>query len=299
MPGVVLAPSSRSAGQRLLALTRAGVCSCIILAALLASCARSAHARLGEVLLTFGDKLTQLQDMRPNSAPRQLSVNGLSLGVLTLSTELPVSDALGRFQDLCRRRGGLQVPRSLTTRLGSAARVFDGTFRQDATTEGVLACIDSGRPLALDELVERLARFRDTGDLSALGDLRYVLARRSGSTTTLLVFWTEGSAPLLKLFPPRGDAPGRDPEGLPRPASSRRILAAAEHGAPYHLTLYKTTERSRESLLTWYRSGLEARGWQVVPAGHLLRAQRANRTVLVSGSPSADGSVIATVVELE
>jgi hypothetical protein len=272
----------------------------VILTVLLAGCVRSAHAHLGEALLTFGDKLTKLQGLKPNSAPRQLSINGLALGVLTLSTELEVPEALDRFQDLCRRRGGLQVPRSLATRLGSASSVFDGTFRRDATGEGVLACIDSGNPLALDQLVERLTKFRDTGDLAALGDLRYVLARRTGTTTTLLVFWTEGSAPLLNLFPPSGDAPGRDPEGLPRPDGSRRILRATEHDTPYSVTLYKTPERSTASLVDWYRRALEARGWQVASAGagNLLRAQRANRTVLLSCSMAADGAVIATVAEL-
>ena len=293
--------SNRSVRARLAAFARASICLLVILVVLLASCLRSAHARLGEALLGFGDQLVKLQDLRANSAPRQLNINGLSLGVLTLSTDLAVPAALDRFQSLCRQRGGLQVPPALAARLGPARSAFDATFRQEGQGEGVLACIDSGYPLSVEQLTERLAAMHDTGDLAALGELRYVFARRSGTTTTLLVFWTDGSAPLLKLFPPTGDAPGRDPQNVPRPEVSRRILSATEHGALYHLTLYKAGDQSPKALANWYRGALEAGGWHVAPGGApaSLRAQRLGRNILVACSPAKDGGAVATVAELD
>lgn len=283
------------------AFARASSCLLVILMVLLAGCLRSAHARLGEALLGFGDQLAKLQDLRANSAPRQLNINGLSLGVLTLSTDLAVPAALDRFQSLCRQRGGLQVPPALANRLGPARSAFDATFRQEGQGEGVLACIDSGHPMSLEQLTERLAAMQNTGDLAALGELRYVFARRSGATTTLLVFWTDSSAPLLELFPPSGDAPGRDPENVPRPEASRRILSATEHGAPYHLTLYKAGDQSPQALAGWYRAALEAGGWHVAPGGApaSLRAQRLGRNIIVACSPAKDGAAIATVAELD
>jgi hypothetical protein len=277
------------------------MCLLVILVVLLATCLRSAQARLGEALLGFGDQLVKLQDLRANSEPRQLSINGLSLGVLTLSTDLSVPAALDRFQNLCRQRGGLQVPPALANKLGPARTAFDATFRQEGQAEGALACIDTGHPLGLEQLTERLAGLQKTGDLAALGQLRYVFARRSGTTTTLLVFWTDGSAPLLELFPPNGDAPGRDPEHVPRPEVSRRILSATEHGAPYHLTLYKAGNQSSEALANWYRGALEARGWHVAPGGApaSLRAQRLGRNLIVACSRTEDGAAVATVAELD
>ncbi|HVY28782.1 MAG TPA: hypothetical protein VHB79_19635 [Polyangiaceae bacterium] len=268
---------------------------------LLASCLRSAHARLGEALLGFGDQLVKLQDLKANSAPRQLNINGSSMGVLTLSTQLDVAAALDRFHSLCRQRGGLQVPPALANKLGPARTAFDATFRQEGSTEGVLACIDSGHPLSLEQLTERLTALRDSGDLAALGELRYVFARRSGTTTTLLVFWTDGSAPLLKMFPPAGDAPGRDPENVPRPEGSRRVLSATEHGAPYHVTLYKAGSRSSAALLNWYSHALEASGWQLAPGSSAgsLRAQRQGRHVVVACSSAKDGGAVATIAELD
>jgi hypothetical protein len=293
--------SSKSVlGKRLAAFARASTCLLAILVVLLASCLRSAHARLGEALLGFGDQLMKMQDLKANSAPRQLNINGLSMGVLTLSTALDVAGALDRFQNLCRQRGGLQVPSGLANKLGPGRTAFDATFRQEGSTEGVLACIDSGHPLSLDQLTERLAAMRDSGDLAALGELRYVFARRSGATTTLLVFWTDGSAPLLKMFPPKGDAPGRDPENVPRPKGSRRVLSATEHGLPYHLTLYSAVTQSPDALVSWYRHALEVAGWRVAPGGSAsLRAQRGGRNVVVACSPSKDGVAVATVAELD
>lgn len=293
--------SNSSVRARLAALARAGICLLVIVVVLLASCLRSAHARLGEALLGFGDQLVKLQDLRASSAPRQLNINGLSLGVLTLSTDLAVPAALDRFESLCRQRGGLQVPAALAKRLGPARSAFDATFRQEGQGEGVLACIDSGQPLSLEQLTERLVAMQNTGDLAALGELRYIFARRSGATTTLLVFWTDGSAPLLELFPPTGDAPGRDPENVPRPEVSRRILSATEHGAPYHLTLYKAADQSPEALVSWYKAALEAGGWHVAPGGApaSLRAQRLGRNILVACSPAKGGGAVATVAELD
>lgn len=291
-------PSRRG---RLLAFARAAVCLLVILVVLLASCLRSAHARLGEALLGFGDQLVKMQDLKANSAPRRLSINGLSMGVLTLSTKVGVKDALNRFQAQCQQHGGLQVPRALASKLGSARNAFDGTIRREAQNEGMLACIDSGHTLSLGELTERLSGVRDSGDLAALGELRYVFARRSGGTTTLLVFWTDGSAPLLKLFPSRGDALGRDTHGVPRPDGSRRLLAAAEVGTPYSLVVYRVPETRLEVLAPWYRRELKASGWQVLQdgPGAPLRALRDGRIILVNCSRATTGAALVTVAELQ
>jgi hypothetical protein len=310
MPGVVLltsnpselASSLRRWTTRILAVARAAFCLFIVVAILVAGCLRSAHAHLGESLLGFGDQLAKWQGVKALSGRRQLNVNGLALGLMTLSTDLDVTHVLDRFQDLCRKRGGLAVPASLAKKLGSGARAFDGSFRQESAAQGVLACLDSDHPLTLSELGERLTRLRDTGDLAALGDLRYVLARRSGDTTTLLVFWTEGSAPLFSLFPKTGDALGRDPKDLPRPPTSQRMLSAAEQGAaPYSLTLYRVANQTPEQLRQWYRRELENSGWRVVhdSSSRTLHAQRPGRSLLVTFTSSTTSGAVATVAELE
>jgi hypothetical protein len=254
---------------------RAAVTLLVLTAVALIGLGRSAEARLGERLLGFGHGLLLLESFRASSAPRRLSVNGLELGVLTLSTSLDVSSALDPFQSLCERNG--------------AVPGLDGVLRRESASEGVIACLDTGGELDLSELVRRLEAFRDSGDLAKIGALRYVMAKRDASRTTLLVLWTEGALPLLHAFPREGDAPGRDPEGVPRPDGVRRLFSAVEHGAPYALTLYGGGARSAAELLAWYGGKLEQKGWSVSRKqdASLLVARRAGRVLVVSATDSA------------
>jgi hypothetical protein len=288
---------SRNVRRRLIGLLRAALCVGLLAALVLGLALRTARAEVNEKLLGFGAELAAWQSARLHSTPRRLSLNGLELGVVTASSAEGVRASLDRFHTLCKRRGGLAVPAALRDRFPAG---LDGVLRQDADEEGFLACLDSGAPLEFEELVRRLEAFADTGDLQALGELRYVFARRSGETTTLLVFWSEGSAPLAQLFPSQGDAPGRDPEGVPRAPGSRRLLSAAEHGAPYSAAVYAIEGQSPEALGAWYREAFEAQGWSLSSGSDpsVLVVRRAERTVLVKVAPARDGRLFVTVSEL-
>jgi hypothetical protein len=255
---------------------------------------RSAEARLSEVMLGFGDELVHWQGGRAQSTPRSLSINGLELKVVTLTTQLSVRETLDHFDSLCRRRGGVKLPASAAL---IPATTLGGVFRQDTERQGVLACLDTERPLELGELSARLARLGTQDDLKVLGELRYFLARRSGDRTTLLALWTEGAAPLRSLFPKTGDAPGRDPQGLPRFPGARRLLSAREHGQPYGLTLHETPKRAAD-VNAWYEQALRAAGWTIDSNGGSLTARRGDRTVLVRVRASSAGRTVVSLAEL-
>jgi hypothetical protein len=226
-----------------------------------------------------------------------LSVNGLELGLLTLSTSESVHETLDRFQARCRARGGFDVPEPLK---GDLTSPLDGTIREESETEGIVACIDTGRPLTLNELSERLRAFGERGDLATLGELRYAFARRNGSQTTVVALWTDGPAPLFALFPKTGDAPGLDPRGVPRPPASRRLLSGREHGMPYSLTLYRVENQTPDALRRWYESALVADGWHIAPlaATGPLMVRKADRTLSIHVSRDQGGRTVATVAEL-
>lgn len=277
---------------------RVGVVFGLLLIGALWMAARSAEAAVGEALRGFGAELARWSEGRTHSAPRRIFLNGLELRLVTASSTLDVRDVLDHFHEQCRLRGGFSVPEPFTTQLPYG---IDTTLRQEADTEGVLACIDTGRPLSLSEAVERLRAFAETGHLDRLGELRYVLARRTGDETTVILLWTEGAVPLFDLFPKEADAPGKDPEGIERPRRSRRLLSAAEEGLPYSVTLYELTREAELWEVTdWYRQSLEQRGWAVRSSdeqGNLL-AEREGRTVAVRMSRTAAGNVLVTVAEL-
>jgi hypothetical protein len=299
MPGI---SSLRRLGRTLVGLARAALVLASTFGVAFYVSLRSAEARAGEALLGFGSELLRWEGLRAHTRPRGLTVNGLELGLVAVSTELGVRETLDRFHALCTRRGAIS-PEAI---LGEARatdiseRALGGVFRQESADEGVLACLDTAGPLELGELVRRLAKFTETGDLGAVGELRYVLARWDGEGTTALIVWTEGRADVLGMFP-KGDAPGRDPAGIARPTGSRRLLSAAEHGAPYAVTVYDADGRSAGDVIEEYVSGLSARGWSVQRldgAGSLIGRQGA-RTIVVRVAGTSRNKTLATVVELD
>jgi hypothetical protein len=276
----------------------------LVLAAVLLFGLRAAEAQGADALLGFGGELMRWTDTRMHSAPRRLSVNGLEFHLVTASTPLSVKDTLERLHGLCRIRGGIQMPETLLKGAPSRSEphsgLVDGTISRVAQHEGVLACLDTGGPLDLAELTRRLGQVSKSGDLSLLGELRYVVARREGDLTTALILWTEGAAPLLRSFPGTGDAPGQDPEGCPRPGRTRRLLAAQELGAPYSVTVYSVDGQEPAGLREWYAEALKGAGWTVRRQGgdRALIASRGGRQVMVHVGRGRAGRTTASVVEL-
>jgi hypothetical protein len=283
--------------RRLFGSCRVLACLMVLSTVMVLLTLRAARAQIREGLHGFGAELMNWQPARLHSTPRRLSLNGLELGLVTASTREGVGEALDRFQALCRKRGGVSVPESVREKLPEG---LDGTLRQDSEREGFLACLDTGAPLSLDELAGQLEAFSQGGDLKAIGELRYVFARRSGDTTTLVVFWTEGSASLLRLFPEAGDAPGSDPVDVPRAPNLRRLLSAAEHGAPYSIASYLAESEHPERLRAWYEAALKAGGWSVSQGADTgaLVARRGERTVLIRVTTTRAGRAAVTVAEL-
>lgn len=282
----------RRAAGRLAAFGRAVAVLVVIVAACVISLIRSAEARAGEALLGFGRELATWTDAHRQSGTRVLSVNGLQLDLMTVTTSLNVRQSLDHFHDLCRQRGGVREAAP------GAARSFDAVLRKEGDHEGVLACVDTGGPLGVSELTRRLEQFGNGGNLAQLGKLRYVLARRTGETTTLLVLWTDGDAQLLGLMPATGDAVGRDPSDFPRATGLRRLLSAAEQGAPYSLTVYDAGKQAPADVGSWYEAELTRSGWSVTRTRDRLVARKASRSVVLSVRALKAGKTAVSIAEL-
>jgi hypothetical protein len=292
VPGDVRASVLRLLRASIARLRAAAVLLAVIVVALAWS-VRSAEAQLGEALVDFGDQLQRWSAGRALSAPRALTINGLELRLMTLQTKLSVDAALDHFQETCR--GGIQAP-ELAGKLDSS--LLDASFQQVGEKEGVLACVDTGGPLDVADLAGRLSRLQQSGDLAELGALRYVLARRSRDTTTLLVLWTEGRTRLLDFLPKQGDAPGHDLRDWPRAPRIRRLLSALEHGQPYAMTVHEAVDQSPESVLSWYRTALGAAGWSLTEQEGGLLAHRGERSVLLQVRASRTGKAVVTAAAL-
>ncbi len=142
----------------------------------------------------------------------------------------------------------------------------DGTMRFETSHRGYVGCLDTGGDREDHEsFMGRLQRFADTGNVSEVGFMRYLYAERLGDEETFFVtIFSDTDLNLFEMFPTEGDAPGRDPEGIPRPPDSRRILSAFVDDDPYTMTLYTTTEHSVREVLGHYRQTLPDAGWTAV-----------------------------------
>lgn len=263
---------------------------------------KSAKAKVSEALAGFGRELAALQGTTLHSNPRLLTVNGVALHVVSASSTLEMSELMNRLEALCRANAGVNVPPGIPGNLRALndATPVGGILRKESDNEGLIACLDPGQRLDLDELVVRLKRFSETGNLGDVGELRYARVERNAKGATVLVLWTEGDVPLRGMFPQTGDAPGKDPKDVPRPEGSRRFLSGAEHGAPYSATFYEGGRLAEKELFDWYVTKLRDAGFRVTPdpKARALTAERDGRVVVIRTSRTARGKTMTSVAEL-
>jgi hypothetical protein len=259
------------------------------------------RAQVDGALLDLGAGLVQLADpaeeAEDRSGPRLLELNGSQLrfetgtraeavGAVLDDAETGCADGADRDADGDGVRG--ESPPVRPERL---LRGSDGE-------RGFVACISRPRaPIAGERSP------RGTG-----AAYRYVYAQSGDQATQVVRFWTEGALDLERLFPDRGDAPGSDAPGLPRPPGARRILSAREVGAAQQLTLYRSRGGEPGELDTWYRARLAGLGWsplepvgkQAATGDHVLVVGRAGSiAALVFTADEAGGSSVAILTSLD
>jgi hypothetical protein len=241
-----------------------------------------AQAAGSEWMMDAGASMLRYARARHVDGPRRVRVNGVALQLISGSTDDGLSAVLDAFDRRCRAVGrGFGPPGALARAAGLPEWV--PVVREELGDRGYLGCLDPGaRELSLDELAMRLRAFARTGDLAEVGDLRFVFALRDGARTSYVGLYTEGALPLTRLFPAQGDAPGVDPDGLPRPPASRRLLSASVEGAA--------------PLLVSYRSPLPPARIEAQYRGRLIDGGFAVRSA-TPPAEAARGAVHALVVE--
>lgn len=208
--------------------------------------------------------------------PQVATINGQRMSLASKSTPLGVEQVLGRFQRYCQdNSGGLAQELNAIPAAAAALQKLPEGLRDPSTwlssrqtqsdgKAGQVACVarqDNGG--GLQGLKDRIMAFVESGDVAAIGDARYVVARRDevAGNTLVLAMWTEGSFNIPAMFPESGDAPGSDSRHVPRPPASRRVLSAEISDHPYALRMYDSPQTHAE-VLTFYDQQLSARGYR-------------------------------------
>jgi hypothetical protein len=255
---------------------------------------RSARADATEALWALGAQIEGFPGAR-HEGVRQLQLNGVRVSFRTQTVKASLGDVLAHYEATC----------------GTA--IATQSARNDSA--GYVACLDMGDPPPeLGALVNGFLRFSETGDLSEVGDPRYILARRvaSGSEekTFLLTMWADSGFNLYSMAPHAdADAAGRDFVGVPRPLGSQRILSAWEERQPSGVVVYRVLGKSAQELEAFYRTQLPRRGWTIierhpsesvqVDGTRMLSAEKDNRLVTVLSHPGEASRAVLTILASE
>lgn len=267
---------------------------------------RSVWASVRERSLVVGRELAALGDLL--GEPSRVRLNGEVIWVGSTMTDASPSEVLDRFEAACTSTNAgfaaelektpAEIARALA-KLPSRGSAL-GVMRADTARDGVVACLAHAGDDGYAAFARRARETLDSGDLSRVGDLRYVHAERRGARTHVVVAWTEGRFDVFHVVPMHGEEPpGEDAPDLPRPAGSRRLLDARVEGAPYGVRLYDAP-CAESACLDAYAPLLEASGFRPsreaageVPHGRAF--SRAGDDLFVFAYASGDRTVISLV----
>ncbi|MEJ7728655.1 MAG: hypothetical protein WKG00_05525 [Polyangiaceae bacterium] len=243
---------------------------------------RSVYADAENAALGLGQELGKLDQV---GTTRAIRLNNQEMHVVAVTEHEKYGDLLDKVEAACRDgspAGGTLQELSPAARknlpVDPAEARAAGVLRKDGNGEGVVACLLREEPEhspGKAEIVSRLQRFAETGDLAAIGRLRYVYAQEIGpGQSHVVAAWTEGSFQVSALLPPKtgGDTPGSDSRVVPRPADSVRLLTADVEGVPYAVRLYDAAG-APEVFLAGYESSLLDNGWSKVEGSADPRAR--------------------------
>jgi len=230
---------------------------------------RSAYGNMMESALEIGSELGQMGE---TGDKRPVRLNGEPIFVSSTVQPVDLEELLDRVVERCRDNPTELIEalpgmsQEGQEKLGPRLRSLEaaGVVRYVNEDRGVVVCFTrpEGSVGGINERLERVTGFLDSGDLSKFGNVRYVFAERTpAGLTHVVTAWTEGSFNLYNLFPGKGDAPGSDLPDVPRPARSVRLLTAGADGVPYSVHIYDSPE-GPEAILADYDREMEQRGWE-------------------------------------
>lgn len=230
--------------------------------------ARALRAQVADASRMLGRQLIDLPNM--SGAAEVIHLNGARMLHARVSTTASVATVLDRFEEHCNANAG-PLGEVLAEVAADRPDVFKkhelkgvyrrAVLRNETEKDGVLFCFVDARATGLAGMNEILQTLAETGDLSVLGQFRYVFAeRRKDGRTKVVSMRNEGSLNVSRMFPGTGDADGSDSRVLPRPPDSRRTLAASAEGMPYALRSYDSG-KSRAELEAFYGTWMKKGGW--------------------------------------
>ena len=227
---------------------------------------RSTRARVDGALLAVGEPLTRSpRGGLGRRGARRFVIGGEHVHVATGRSSQGRDALLDAFAQRCVRGGG-PLPAALA-HLGEggaptgSVSAADGVLGARDGLHGYVACLEGVARLSPAALAARLQSYSMSGDVSALGDLRYLYARTEGSATAWAAVWTDGPFRPSRLASP-DDEGGRDLPSVPAPAHARRTLSVESEDGFDRFGSYLVAGRPQTTVVREHGAALALAGFE-------------------------------------
>lgn len=231
---------------------------------------RSTRARVDGALLSVGEPLTRSpRGGLARRGARRFVIGGEHVHVATGRSSQSRDAMLDAFAQRCTV-GGAPLPAALA-HLGEGAApegsvsAADGVLGAREGLHGYVACLEGIARLSSDALASRLQSYSMSGDVSTLGDFRYLYARTDGPATAWAAVWTDGPFRPSRLASPT-DEGGRDLPGVPPPSRARRTLSVESEDGFDRFASYLVAGRPQATVLREHSAALAHAGFERLAA---------------------------------
>jgi hypothetical protein len=230
---------------------------------------KHARAEVADQSLIVGRRMLSVVDTKSADITK-VSLNGETIFVGSSLTDESLPTVLSRYAEHCEANSAqspeewkkLASPdsKNAVPVPGDGATVTRGG---DGSEEGTIVCFTRSAG-SKASVKDALTNFAQTGELGALGGLRYVYAKKTArGGTHILSAWTLDSFNVKKLAPEGNeDVRGSDFAQLPlaRPDGSQRILSARIEGQPYGINVYES-DQEPAAVASAFDEKLIKEGW--------------------------------------
>jgi hypothetical protein len=231
---------------------------------------RQARAEVGDRTLEVGREMMALANATQHDV-NKLKLNGQSLFMGSSLSKDAVTSVLDRYESLCqknRAQSGDEWKKLVDQSSAPADRKAGigngGIVRSGGDSEGAVMCFTKTTS-SKATFSEAVHTFAQTGELGALGAVRYVYAHTTESgKTVVLTAWTDDQFNLKSFMGDKTkDCAGEDFAGLPRPADSIRVISGRVEDTPFGVNIYRG-KASPDEVAKQFDAKLSKEGWQGV-----------------------------------
>lgn len=232
---------------------------------------RAARAELGDRTIALGRQMLQLANANTHDVTK-ITLNGQEMWIGASVAKDSPKAVLDRYEGHCKTDAAQPADswRQLVEKDPSKADggfLSNGLLRAGDEKEGTVVCFTRSQQ-SKTSVKEALTAFGQTGELGALGDLRYVYSYKNERTgkTVVLTAWTHDKFNLVDMMPEEGkDAPGSDFDEIPRLPGSDRVFSGRAEGTPFGVNVYRTME-APSKVMDFYDAQMSERGWFTLDA---------------------------------